>query len=121
MPALAPQAPPSQEAAKTTTEPLPPVADPKGLIGLDQPQTEALLGSPSERSEAAPGKIWRYAGRNCELEIYFYLDLKSQVMRALHYEVKSDDPAEPTRDRCFADLVAKHEAVVGPPGAYPSR
>ena len=119
-PAQAPQ-PPQEEVATTTTEPLPPVADPNDLIGLDQPQTEALLGSPSERSEAAPGRIWHYDGRNCELEIYFYLDLKSQVMRALHYEVKSHDPAEPTRERCFADLVAKHEADVGPPSANPSR
>lgn len=119
-PAQAPQTPP-EEIAKAVAEPLPPVADPNDLIGLDQPQTEALLGLPSERSEAAPGRIWRYAGRNCELEIYFYLDLKSQVMRALHYEVKSHDPAEPTRDRCFADLVAKHEADVGAPSANPSR
>lgn len=90
---------------------------PESLIGLDQPATQALLGEPSERSEAPPATIWRYAGRSCQLEIYFYLDLKSQVMRALHYEVKTHEPAEPARSRCFADLLAEHEQD---PAASPS-
>jgi len=102
-------------------EPLPPVANPDGLVGLDQPQVEALLGAPEQRSEAAPARIWHYAGRNCELEVYFYLDLKSQVMRALHYEVKSNEPSDPTRGRCFADLIAKHEAGISPASANPPR
>ncbi|HLJ21926.1 MAG TPA: hypothetical protein VKU84_17095 [Stellaceae bacterium] len=88
------------------------------MIGLDQPSTEALLGKPSERKEAAPATIWRYTGRSCQLEIYFYLDLKSQVMRALHYEVKTNE-AEPARSQCFADLLAQHETDsvpgTGPP------
>ena len=109
---IAPTAAPPEEIAKV--EPTPPRGPLKlkaeNLIGLDQPTTAALLGQPSERSEAAPATIWRYTGRSCQLEIYFYLDLKSQVMRALHYEVKTHEAAEPARNRCFADLVAEHEA-----------
>jgi hypothetical protein len=91
---------------------------PENLIGLDQPTTTQLLGQPSERSEAPPATIWRYTGRSCQLEIYFYLDLKSQVMRALHYEVKTHEAAEPARSQCFADLLAQHEADPVP-GASP--
>jgi len=106
---VAPAATPVTETAKV--EPVQrPALKPETLIGLDQPATEALLGEPTERSEAAPATIWRYTGRSCQLEIYFYLDLKSQVMRALHYEVKTHEAAEPARNRCFADLVAEHEA-----------
>ena len=112
---IAPSAPPTETAK---VEPIQrPAPKPDTLIGLDQPATEALLGEPTERSEAAPATIWRYTGRSCQLEIYFYLDLKSQVMRALHYEVKTHEAAEPARSRCFADLLAEHEAD---PGASPS-
>lgn len=114
---IAPSAAPT-EIAKG--EPPPPRAPLKlkaeSLIGLDQPSTTALLGEPTERSEAAPATIWRYTSRSCQLEIYFYLDLKSQVMRALHYEVKTHEAAEPARSQCFADLLAQHEtdSVPGP-------
>lgn len=111
----APAAPPTEtEAAKAEPIPQPPTLKPDSLIGLDQPATERLLGEPTERSEAAPATIWRYTGRSCQLEIYFYLDLKSQVMRALHYEVKTHEAAEPARSRCFADIVAEHEADPAP-------
>jgi hypothetical protein len=105
---IAPAEPPTETAK---IEPIQrPVLKPESLIGLDQPATAALLGEPTERSEAAPATIWRYTGRSCQLEIYFYLDLKSQVMRALHYEVRTHEAAEPARSRCFADLVAEHQA-----------
>ncbi|HMK69029.1 MAG TPA: hypothetical protein VK433_10805 [Stellaceae bacterium] len=114
---------PAGPMPSVTAEPeaLGPAADPEGLIGLDQKQIESLLGSPQQSSEAAPARIWHYAGRNCQLEIYFYLDLKSQVMRALHYEVKSNEPTDPARERCFSDLVARHEAGVSPASANPAR
>jgi hypothetical protein len=113
-----PPAPPETAKAEAG-EPEPP--KPESLIGLDQQATEALLGEPNERAEAAPATIWRYTGRSCQLEIYFYLDLKSQIMRALHYEVKTHEAAEPARSRCFADLVAEHEAdPVSSSGPSPS-
>ena len=118
-----PDLPQPNPPPEVTTEPLPQsrVVNPEGLIGLDQGQIETLLGAPEARSDAAPARIWHYDGRNCALEIYFYLDLKSQVMRALHYEVKSNEPSEPTRERCFSDLVARHEAGLSPTGANPPR
>ncbi|HXQ47284.1 MAG TPA: hypothetical protein VN806_11755 [Caulobacteraceae bacterium] len=105
------EAPPAEIAKAEPPSPRAPLKlKAENLIGLDQPSTSALLGEPSERSEAPPATIWRYTGRSCQLEIYFYLDLKSQVMRALHYEVKTHEAAEPARSQCFADLLAQHEA-----------
>lgn len=96
---------------------------PEQLIGLDQNNTEALLGKPSERREAPPATIWRYLGQNCELDVYFYFDLQSRVMRALHYEVKSHDSTEPARNHCFAELVAEppRPEPDHPVGASPPR
>lgn len=74
------------------------------LIGLDQPQVADMLGEPQSRAEAPPATIWRYAGANCEVDVYFYLDLQSQAMRALHYEVRSHDPPERSQQRCYDAL-----------------
>jgi|SRR5579864_2483499 len=100
----------------------PPAPPPPRLTGLNQAQVRTLLGTPGGREDAAPATIWRYSGRNCELAIYFYFDLKSQVMRALHYEVDNHGSNELTGERCFAELIAAHQAnPQGSPGADPPR
>jgi len=80
------------------------------LIGLDQPQVASLLGEPRTRAESPPATIWRYRGPDCEVDVYFYLDLQSQAMRALHYEVRSHDGPEPTAQRCYDALVNERRA-----------
>jgi hypothetical protein len=76
-----------------------------GLIGFDEPQIAAVLGEPQSRAEAAPATIWRYSGTHCAIDIYFYLDLQSQAMRALHYEVRDHDLSERSAQRCYHTLV----------------
>jgi hypothetical protein len=80
------------------------------LIGLDQPQVADMLGEPESRAEAPPATIWRYAGAGCEVDVYFYLDLQSQAMRALHYEVRSHDPPERSQQRCYDALRSERRA-----------
>jgi len=46
------------------------------LIGLDQPAATRLFGTAAERSEEPPATIWRYKTANCELDLFFYLDLR---------------------------------------------
>ncbi len=95
------------EAARTA--PGPAVVSPlqaQELIGLDQPAATRLLGDAMERTEQSPATIWRYKTANCELDLYFYLDLRSGRMRTLHYAFKGDaiDPAR--RQNCLRELVA---------------
>jgi hypothetical protein len=81
------------------------------LHGLDAAGTVALLGEPRQRAESPPAVLWRYASRDCELDVYFYLDLQSRVMRVLHYEVRNhDDGAERTQPQCYRELVAERRA-----------
>lgn len=77
------------------------------LNGLDQAATTVLLGEPSQRAEAPPATIWRYLTRDCELDVYFYLDLRTNQMRALHYEVRNHDAAERPQHRCYEQLVTE--------------
>lgn len=106
-PATAARPPQTAIVEAPAAAPLPPAPR---LVGLNQAQIRGLLGPPGGREDAAPATIWRYPGRNCELAIYFYFDLKSQVMRALHYEVDSHGANELTGERCFAELIAAHQA-----------
>ena len=79
---------------------------PSKLIGLDQPGAKQLFGSATEQSEAPPATVWRYRSASCELDLFFYLDLRSGKMRTLHYAFKGDaaDPAQ--QQVCLRSLVA---------------
>jgi len=76
------------------------------LVGLDQPAATRLLGSAAERTEEPPATVWRYKTATCELDLFFYLDLRTGRMRTLHYTFKGS-AADPTgRQNCLTDLVA---------------
>jgi hypothetical protein len=76
------------------------------LVGLDQPAATRLFGAATERSEEPPATVWRYKTASCELDLIFYLDLRSGRMRTLSYTFKGDvaDPAR--RQDCLQSLFA---------------
>jgi hypothetical protein len=117
-PTRKPPPPPLQPPGGQSTESQP--VDPEHLIGLDQRDAESWLGTPSQRTDAPPGTIWRYLSKDCEVDVYFYLDLQKGVMRALTYEVRSEDIVERRSERCFQQLVDEHRqresnaASIGP-------
>jgi hypothetical protein len=94
----------TQEAMAFATTPPPPPHPPSAsqLIGLDQPAAKRLLGAATEQTEAPPATVWRYRSPICELELFFYLDLRSGKMRTLHYAFK-DDPGG--GEDCLRSLV----------------
>jgi hypothetical protein len=77
------------------------------LIGLDQAAAKHLLGAASEQSEAPPATVWRYRSAVCELDLFFYLDLRSGKMRTLHYAFKGGSG---DREDCLRSLVVAHRA-----------
>jgi hypothetical protein len=62
----------------------------RGLIGLDQEAAMRLFGTAAEKSEKPPATVWQWRSGTCELDLYFYLDLRSGRMRSLHYVFKGD-------------------------------
>jgi hypothetical protein len=76
------------------------------LIGLDEPAATRLLGEAAEQTEQPPAAIWRYRTANCELDLYFYLDVRSGRMRTLHYAFKGDTTDARKRMSCLRELVA---------------
>ena len=78
----------------------------KELIGLDQPAATRMLGAAVERTEEPPATIWRYRTATCELDLFFYLDLRSGQMRTLHYSFKGAATDAIARQNCLSELVA---------------
>jgi len=101
--ALAPSGPAASSPpdAPATNSSLPQASE---LIGLDQPEATRLLGMAAEQFERPPAMVWRYKNATCELDLFFYLDLRSNRMRTLHYALKGDggDPAK--RQDCLESL-----------------
>lgn len=80
----------AEAAVPAAPEPQSPPLARRQLIGLDEPAARRLLGAATEQAEAPPATIWRYRAPNCELDLFFYLDLRSGKMRTLHYAFKGD-------------------------------
>jgi hypothetical protein len=76
----------------------------KELIGLDQPAATRLFGAAVERTEEPPATVWRYKTATCELDLFFYLDMRTGRMRTLHYAFKGDAADSTARQNCLKDL-----------------
>ena len=89
--------------AFATTPPPPPPPSTSQLVELDQPGATRLFGAATEQAEAPPATVWRYRSPTCELDLFFYLDLRSGKMRTLHYAFKDDQGGS---EDCLRSLVA---------------
>ncbi len=99
---------PSSDLAALSTSPgqhgqIPSQAE---LIGLDQSGAVRLLGPATEKSDEPPAIVWRYKTASCELDLFFYLDLRSGSMRTLHYSFKGEDAEVARRQECWRSLIA---------------
>jgi hypothetical protein len=99
---------PSSELAALSTSParqgqIPSQAE---LIGLDQSGAVRLLGPATEKSDEPPATVWRYKTGSCELDLFFYLDLRSGTMRTLHYSFKGEGAEVARRQECWRSLIA---------------
>jgi hypothetical protein len=116
-PSRKPPAPPLRVPRPKAT---PPAAEdeaiePNRLIGLDENDTARRLGEPDQRTDASPATIWRYLTRDCQVDMYFYLDMQTAVRRALHFDVTSDYIDEGRSERCFKQIVDEHRRRNGSP------
>jgi hypothetical protein len=100
-------APPPQPGQETGA-PAPLAAPPRNgdLIGLDQHKAARLFGKATEKIEQSPATVWRYKTPSCELDLFFYLDLRSGRMRTLHYAFKGDVDDSEKRQECLRAIVA---------------
>lgn len=67
-------------------------AEPDIIIGLAQYQVENMIGKPDSVREEPPATVWVYSAEQCTLDIYFYLDVKSNKLTALSYHTETSGP-----------------------------
>jgi outer membrane biosynthesis protein TonB len=107
--AAPPSTPAGESVAMAAPQPAPTAAAAahllprRQLIGIDQRAAKRLFGAAAEVSEEPPATIWRWRSADCELDLYFYLDLRSGQMRSLHYVFKRDAAGQ---DECVKSLAA---------------
>ncbi|MDJ0941988.1 MAG: hypothetical protein QNJ30_00870 [Kiloniellales bacterium] len=75
------------------------------LIGIEPVDAMGLLGVPEQIREDPPAQVWAYRREGCRLEIYFYLDLESDNLRSLTYELEAGEPSEAARQACLTRLL----------------
>ena len=75
------------------------------LIGIEPVDAMGLLGVPEDIRDDPPAQVWAYQRDGCRLEIYFYLDLESDNLRSLTYELEAGEPSEAARQACLTRLL----------------
>jgi hypothetical protein len=111
----APAPAPSTEPQRATTTPptarppaAPPAAvlpavpnDPVMLVGLTQEQANAMLGPPLSIRQETPATVWAYRIGDCQLDLFFYEDVKTKRQQSLAYELQTREKTDQAQRACF--------------------
>jgi hypothetical protein len=88
---------------------VPPAVPASGdLLGLDPQHTTALLGPATRTQSQSPATIWHYKSGRCELDLSFYMEMKSGQMRTLHYDFKGDAVSPEQRQACLRSIIEEN-------------
>jgi hypothetical protein len=91
-------------AGSVDLEKAPPAASAPNLLGLDEPGALDLLGPAKATESRGPATVWHYNTPQCELDLFFYMEMRTGRMRTLHYDFKNvSAPAE--RQSCLAAII----------------
>lgn len=102
----------STVASRPEAKPKPPVPppppkpsmEPQSLVGLGEEDVTRMLGEPREVRNDPPAMVWNYAVNECRLDLFFYLDLKSQDFRALAYNFEPNTTSDGAKKACLARI-----------------
>ena len=75
---------------------------PDELIGLDNPGVVKLLGNPLDSRNEGAAHVLTYRGKNCQLDVIFFLDVKTGTERVLSFD--QQPAAGRTAATCYAAL-----------------
>ena len=98
------EAPPGPQPEQTALA-VPPSSD---LLGLDPQHTTALLGPATRTQNQSPATVWHYKSGRCELDLSFYMEMKSGQMRTLHYDFKGEGASPEQRQACLRSIIEEN-------------
>jgi hypothetical protein len=89
------------------TQEAPPAPTPTDLGGVDQARATKLLGPAMATESRGPATVWHYKSSRCELDLVFYMEMRSGEMRSLHQDFKGiDNPQQ--RQACLRAIVQEN-------------
>lgn len=82
------------------------------LVGLSRDEARSMLGTPASATEEASAIVWRYAENDCQLRLFFFMDMTAHDFRALSYDASSSQTAVTGPDpdasaRCLTRFAAR--------------
>lgn len=96
---------PAETRPKIPVPPPPkPSMEPQALVGLGEEEITRVLGEPREVRNDPPAMVWNYVVNECRLDLFFYLDLKSQDFRALAYNFEPNTTSDGAKKACLARI-----------------
>ena len=78
------------------------------LLGLDPQHTTALLGPATQTHSQSPATVWHYKSGRCELDLSFYMEMRSGQMRTLHYDFKGEAVSPEQRQACLKSIIEEN-------------
>jgi hypothetical protein len=97
---------PAEPQPEQTALAVPPSTD---LIGLDPQRTRALLGPAAQTTNnQSPATVWHYKSGRCELDLSFYMEMRSGQMRTLHYDFKGEAASPEQRQACLRSIIEEN-------------
>ncbi len=97
---------PAEPQPEQTALAVPPSTD---LIGLDPQRTKALLGPAAQTTNnQSPATVWHYKSGRCELDLSFYMEMRSGQMRTLHYDFKGEAASPEQRQACLRSIIEEN-------------
>jgi hypothetical protein len=96
---------PAASPPEQTALAVPPTTE---LLGLDPQHTRELLGPAAQTRNQSPATVWHYKSGRCELDLSFYMEMKSGQMRALHYDFRGGADSPEQRQACLRSIIEEN-------------
>jgi hypothetical protein len=68
-----------------------PPGSPEELVGLDRDGVVRLLGDPAGSHTEGGATVLNWRGKDCGLDVIFFLDLKTGILRVLSFDLQQGD------------------------------
>ncbi|HET8726445.1 MAG TPA: hypothetical protein VFO41_02950 [Alphaproteobacteria bacterium] len=84
-----------------------PDREPETIIGLDETDMRERFGEPQWIQEEPPGVRWQYGTASCTVDVFFFMEVQTQELRVLSYDVTGQVDAQQSEQQCLVDLAGK--------------
>lgn len=97
-----------QQEASIAPQPAPAVPSTNELVGLDEQRATQLLGPATVTDTKSPATVWHYKSSRCELDLAFYMEMRSGRKRTLSYDFKGDAQTPEQRRACLKAIIEEN-------------